>query len=162
MEYIMDFDIDSLLENRKSWPFKIMGVGEHKVFRATEVNLVRAAAAARAYAHASGKTFRTAKVDIEGVPCLVVKRFADSASKGAQEREDGRSARRVYYGYEDLEVGEEKLYLDGSVEARKAVSGIYNRQRETGKQWTTRRVTRVIRENGIEVNEGYIAIKRKS
>lgn len=154
-------DIDALFATdaapRQSWPFKHMQVGEVAQFRASETRLHKAGAAARAYAQASGKTFLTRKREVEGEMCLFVKRVADKPETALAV--DGRTLRRIHYGFEDLEVGQ-SIEITDHVEARKAVSGINNRQRETGRKWTAHRELRKITEGGMEITSEVVVIKR--
>lgn len=145
------------------WPFKNMAVGDVVAFKHGEYNLPKAGAAARAYGAHKGWKFATRTRVIEGVEHLLVKRLPDvprEPEEGATARIDRRGARRVVYGYEDLEVGQEKVYIDGSPEARRAVSGIHNRQRETGNRWSTKREVRVIVTEGIRIPTDCMVIRR--
>ena len=152
-------DVNSFLATRKQWPFKLMQVGEIKILKSSEVNLNKAAAAVRAYAHGSGKVFLTRKREVEGELWLRVKRAEDPELAAQSTAVDGRSLRRKVYGFEHLEVGESIEIVD-LIEARRAVSGITGRQKETGKRWTSRREPRTICEGGMAINSEVMTIKR--
>ena len=126
------------MSTRMSWPFKTMAVGDTVVFRADEVSLTRARSAMYAYTQKSGVRFESQlKESPDGVGLLRVTCVAADGPAG-QARVDRRALRRVVYGYESLEVGEYVEYED-EVEAKRALSGVPNRQRELGRTFSTHR-----------------------
>lgn len=123
---------------RNSWPFRNLAVGESAIFRESETDLKLAAIAAKACGKYHNRVFQVEYREVEGERYMRVRRLASPEGVEEPQKVDGRSRRRVRYGYEDLEVGEFVEYRRDE-DGRKAVSGIYNRQRELGRTFSVRK-----------------------
>ena len=124
---------------RKSWPFKVMQMGDTRRFLQSEWGpLKMVSIAAHTYARQKGWKFETRTHD-GGTPNahLAVTRVPSELEK-AQERVDGRTLRRIRYPFEDLAVG--GVSIAPIEDSDRLISAVGKRNREGKGRWVTRKV----------------------
>lgn len=139
---------------RKSWPFKVMQLGDTCKFLATEWgSLKMVSIAAHTYARQKGWKFETRTHEGGTSDAYMLVTRVPSATERAQERVDGRTLRRIRYPFEDLEVG--GVSVAPIEEADRYISAVGKRNREGVGRWVTRKVWHQGAEPG-----GYVKITR--